>query len=90
MFLKQILFGIVFLGFNSLSFALDASSVAPQDLLQKAKSSGLVNDGPSVAAFTWYLDVKKPLKSARRQVEAVYRCREPAAAGVVYREARPT
>jgi hypothetical protein len=43
---------------------------APHDLLQKAKTSGLVNEGPSVASFTWYLDVKKPLKSARRQVEA--------------------
>jgi hypothetical protein len=69
-FLKQILFFIVFLGVNVPSFSLDASSVAPQELLQKAKTSGLVNEGPSVAAFTWYLDVKKPLKSARRQVES--------------------
>jgi hypothetical protein len=50
-------------------FAFDMSS-APQELLQKAKASGLVNEGPAVVPFTWYLDVKKPLKSARRQVEA--------------------
>jgi hypothetical protein len=50
------------------SFALDASA-APLDLVQKAKASGLVNEGPSVASFVWHLDVKKPLKSARRQVE---------------------
>jgi hypothetical protein len=54
--------------FSASSFALDASS-APPDLLQKAKASGLISEGPSIAAFTWYLDVKKPMRSARRQVE---------------------
>jgi hypothetical protein len=67
--LKQILSVIIFMALSSQSFAVDASS-APQDLLQKAKTSGLISEGPSVATFTWQLDVKKPLKSARRQVEA--------------------
>jgi hypothetical protein len=67
-FLKQILFALACLVLSARSFALDAST-APQELLQKAISSGLVNEGPSVASFTWHLDVKKPLKSARRQVE---------------------
>jgi hypothetical protein len=45
-------------------------SNAPHNLLEKAKNSGLVNEGPSVASFTWYLDVKRPMRSVRRQVEA--------------------
>jgi hypothetical protein len=49
--------------------ALDVPN-APHELLQKAKASGLVDLGPPVASFTWYLDVKKPMKSTRRQVEA--------------------
>jgi hypothetical protein len=67
-FLKQILFVAICSVISAPSFGVDASS-APQDLLQKAKTSGLISEGPSVATFTWQLDVKKPLKSARRQVE---------------------
>jgi hypothetical protein len=52
----------------NISHALDLSSVPPT-LLQHAKSSGLIVEGPPVVAFTWSLDVKKPMRSARRQIE---------------------
>jgi hypothetical protein len=66
--LKLVLVTALSLLLSAQSFGLDISS-APPELLRQAKSSGLVSEGPQVAAFTWQLDVKKPLKSARRQVE---------------------
>jgi hypothetical protein len=66
--LRLVLIAVLSLLLSAQSFGLDVSSVPP-DLLQQAKISGLVAEGPKVAAFTWQLDVKKPLKSARRQVE---------------------
>jgi hypothetical protein len=50
-------------------FAADVTPMPPE-MLQKAKSSGLINEGPPVVGFTWSLDVKKPIKAARRQVES--------------------
>jgi hypothetical protein len=56
---------------NALSAQAFAVSdpLLPTELLMNAKASGLVSEGPVVAAFTWVLDVKKPIRAARRQIE---------------------